>query len=61
VAQLIGVHPVIGSPIDEISRRVVLVRFPFSVMSCAEKDKLLIVAVFHQRHKPRYCHGSVGR
>jgi plasmid stabilization system protein ParE len=61
VAELIGAHPVIGNPIDETFRRVVLVRFPFSVIYCAESEKLLIVAVSHQRRKPGYWHGRFGR
>ena len=61
VAELIGAHPAIENPIDEIFRRVVLVRFPFSVIYCAESEKLLIVAVSHQRRKPRYWQGRVGR
>ena len=61
VAELIKQHPFIGSPIDEIFRRVVLVRFPFSAIYCLEEEKLLIVAVAHQRRKPGYWRGRVGR
>lgn len=61
VAEIIGAHPAIGNPIDEVFRRVVLVRFPFSVIYGAESEGCLIVAVAHQRRKPGYWHGRVGR
>ena len=61
VAELIKQHPFLGSPIDEIFRRAVLVRFPFSAIYCLEEDTLLIVAVAHQRRKPGYWRGRVGR
>ena len=61
VAELIKQHPFIGSQIDEIFRRVVLVRFPFFVIYCGEDEKLLIVAVAHQRRKPGYWRARVGR
>jgi len=61
VAELIKQHPFIGSQIDEIFHRVVLARFPFSVIYCLEGEKLLIVAVAHQRRKPGYWRGRLGR
>lgn len=61
VAELIKLHPFIGNPIDEIFRRVVLVRFPFSAIYCREDEKLLIVAVAHQRRKPGYWRSRISR
>ena len=61
VAEIIGAHPAIGHPVDEVFRRVVLVRFPFAVIYGAEGETRLIVAVAHQRRKPGYWHGRVGR
>ena len=40
---------------------MVLVRFPFSVIYGAERETSLFVAVAHQRRKPGYWHGRVGR
>jgi toxin ParE1/3/4 len=61
VAELIGAHPGIGNPIDQILRRVVLVRFPFSIIYRYESEKLSIVAVAHQRRKPGYWRGRADR
>ena len=61
MAEIMGSHPAIGNPIDAVFRRVVLVRFPFSVICGAERETSLIVAVAHQRRKPGYWHGRVGR
>ncbi len=61
ITALIESHPAIGKPIDEVFRRAVLVRFPFSVIYCAENGKLWIIAVAHQRRRPGYWRSRIER
>jgi len=61
ITALIESHPAIGKPIDEVFRRAVLVRFPFSVIYSAESNKLWVIAVAHQRRRPGYWHGRADR
>jgi toxin ParE1/3/4 len=61
IAELIEANPAIGTPIDDVFRRAVLVRFPFSVIYRAENCKLWIIAVAHQRRKPGYWRDRTGR
>jgi plasmid stabilization system protein ParE len=41
-------------------RKYPLRKFPFSILYSIEKDGLLILAVAHQRRRPRYWVGRVG-
>jgi plasmid stabilization system protein ParE len=61
IAELIEANPAIGKPIDDIFRRAVLVRFPFSVIYHAQHDKIWIIAVAHQRRKPGYWRNRTDR
>jgi len=54
ISALIEAHPAMGAPIDEVFRRAVLVRFPFSIIYSAENGKLWVIAVAHQRRRPGY-------
>ncbi|WJW76180.1 type II toxin-antitoxin system RelE/ParE family toxin [Thiohalobacter sp. IOR34] len=54
ITALIGSHPAICTPIDEVFRRDVLVRFPFSVIYDSENNRLWIIAVANQRRRPGY-------
>jgi plasmid stabilization system protein ParE len=47
-------HPELGQSVDRGLRRVLLHRFPFSLIYSVESDAVLIVAVAHQRRRPDY-------
>lgn len=46
--------PAIGSPYGTGVRRLVLPRFPFSVVYETGQDEILVIAVAHQRRRPGY-------
>jgi plasmid stabilization system protein ParE len=50
----IAAFPEHGSPYRAGTRRVVLERFPYSVVYQAESEGVLIVAVAHHRRRPDY-------
>ena len=52
--QRIGTFPDHGSPYLGGTRRVLLRRFPFSIVYHSPQDDLLIVAVAHQSRRPDY-------
>jgi plasmid stabilization system protein ParE len=47
-------QPEIGQRIGEIYRRILLVRFPFSLIYSIEPDLIWIHAVAHHRRRPGY-------
>jgi hypothetical protein len=47
-------HPELGQSVNRGLRRVLLHRFPFSLIYSVESDAVLIVAVAHQRRRPDY-------
>ncbi len=47
-------NPVAGSPLGVKVRRVLVRRFPYSVIYRREADRLLILAIAHQRRRPGY-------
>jgi plasmid stabilization system protein ParE len=47
-------QPEIGQPVEGTMRRMLLHRFPFSLIYTVEKEGLLVVAVSHQRRRPDY-------
>lgn len=56
---LLNENPEIGAVVEAPYRRVVLNRFPFSVVYRLKESTLRIVAVAHQRRKPGYWKGRV--
>ena len=50
-------RPRIGSPIGRRLRKLLLHRFPFSLIYADREDEVLIVAVAHQRKRPGYWRG----
>ena len=50
----VGTFPEHGSPFLGGTRRVLLRRFPFSIVYSNEADELLAVAVAHHRRRPGY-------
>ena len=51
---LLAVQPQIGTPLTEVFRTLVLTEFPFSLIYSVEPEKIRVVAVAHQRRRPRY-------
>lgn len=47
-------EPLFGKRIEGGLRKAVLHRFPFSIIYSPESAEILIVAVAHQRRRPRY-------
>lgn len=51
---LVREFPEAGSPVGPAWRRVVVARFPYSIVYRQDPDKIVIVAVAHQRRRPGY-------
>jgi hypothetical protein len=51
---LLDENPGMGQRIDEQLHRVVLRRFPFSLIYAQQLGKVFILAVAHQRRRPGY-------
>jgi plasmid stabilization system protein ParE len=49
--------PASGSPHEDDVRRVVLARFPFTVVYETLPDRIEVIAVMHQRQLPGYWRG----
>jgi plasmid stabilization system protein ParE len=47
-------RPKVGRPISPNLRQWRLRRFPYSLIYAEEPDAILIIAVAHQRRRPRY-------
>ncbi|MEW6688102.1 MAG: type II toxin-antitoxin system RelE/ParE family toxin [Pseudomonadota bacterium] len=54
---LVRQFPEAGSPIGSKRRRVLVARFPYSIVYRHDPDFILIVAVAHQRRRPGYWRG----
>ena len=44
----------IGQRIEKDFRRILLARFPYSLIYCIEPERILVVAVSHQHRRPGY-------
>ena len=51
---LIREFPDAGSPVGDRRRRVLVDRFPYSVVYRRDPDSVVIVAIAHQRRRPGY-------
>ena len=54
-------HPSLGHRVDRNLRRMLLHRFPFSLIYSVEADAILIVAVAHYGRRPGYWQNRVDR
>lgn len=54
VTELIRVRHSVGQPVDKVFRRILLARFPYSMIYSVEADRLWIIAVAHHRRLPGY-------
>ncbi|MGI0024433.1 MAG: type II toxin-antitoxin system RelE/ParE family toxin [Nitrososphaera sp.] len=61
VTKLLVEKPEIGARIDEIFRRILLNRFPYSLIYSLEPERIWIVAVAHQRRRPGYWRSRIER
>ena len=52
--ELLISQPEIGARIDPNLRRMLLVRFPYSVIYSVEDMTIRVIAVAHQRRRPAY-------
>jgi plasmid stabilization system protein ParE len=60
VVSLVAERPNIGQEIEKGRRRIVLARFPYSLIYSTESNDVWILAVAHQRRRPGYWHGRMG-
>jgi len=51
---ILRAHPAIGLSVGSGLRRMLLHRFPFSMIYAVETGAILIVAIAHQRREPDY-------
>ena len=51
---LVREFPEAGSPVGQRRRRVLVARFPYSIVYRQDPDSIVIVAVAHQRRRPGY-------
>ena len=54
IAGIVREQPQIGQTIDKIFRRIILARFPYSLIYSIEPVRIWIIAVTHQRRRPGY-------
>jgi plasmid stabilization system protein ParE len=52
-------YPQAGFPVDTHIRRMLLARFPFSLLYGVAEDLILIVAVAHQGRKPGHWNSRI--
>ena len=61
VVELLREQQQIGQQIEKEFRRIVLARFPYSLIYRIEPKKNWVVAVAHQRRRPDYWRERIGR
>ena len=59
VVDVLREHPGFGARLDQVLRRAVLQRFPFSIIYAFEKSGIVVVAVAHQKRRPSYWRNRV--
>ena len=58
---LITENPGLGQKLDPLFRRVLLRRFPYSVVYQAGESEIYVVAIAHQSRRPDYWNSRVRR
>lgn len=56
---LVREFPEAGSPAGPKLRRVLVARFPYSIVYRQDPDSIVVVAVAHQRRRPGYWRGRM--
>jgi len=59
--ELLSENPKLGIELDQPFRRVLLHRFPYSLIYTIERDNLWVIAVAHQKLKPGYWKSRIKR
>ena len=59
--RLVKTSPQIAPEIEPDLRRVLLNRFPYSLIYGIDEDAIVIIAVAHQHREPRYWAERLGR
>lgn len=52
--EFVVANPLLGSPFQSGTRRVLLHRFPYTIVYKALADEILVVALAHQKQRPGY-------
>ncbi len=52
--RLAKAYPLLATEIEPEIRRLLFVRYPYSLIYAIDEDTLVIVAVAHQQREPRY-------
>jgi plasmid stabilization system protein ParE len=52
-------HPELGAGVAHGFRRMLIRRFPFTVIYAVESEQVVVVAVAHQRRRPEYWKGRM--
>lgn len=61
IAGIVREQPQIGQTIDKIFRRIILARFPYSLIYSIEPERIWIIASTHQRRRPGYWRERIDR
>ena len=61
IVEILRDQPKIGQRIEKEFRRIILVRFPYSLIYSIELERIWVVAVAHQHRRPGYWQGRVDR
>lgn len=61
VVDRLQAHPQIGQRVSDACRRIILARFPYSLIYSVETDRIWIVAVAHHRRRPGYWRERIDR
>lgn len=54
-------HPKLGAEIERPFRRLLMRKFPHSIIYAVEDSRIWIVAVAHQKRQPGYWRSRIGR
>jgi plasmid stabilization system protein ParE len=54
ITNLVQEQPLIGQSVRLNFRSIVLARFPYSAVYTVESDRILVLAIAHQRRRPGY-------
>jgi len=54
VVNMVRDHPDLGSPLGAMLRRILVRRFPYSVIYRHDRSRIFIIAVAHQHRRPGY-------
>ncbi|MDH5552382.1 MAG: type II toxin-antitoxin system RelE/ParE family toxin [Nitrosomonas sp.] len=54
IVSFVQEQPLVGSNVFKNFRSIVLARFPYSVVYMVESERILVLAIAHQRRRPGY-------